>query len=488
MIGITSCGGYIPRLRLSRKSIAAANSWFVPALAAQGKGERAICNWDEDSITMAVDAARDCLKGQSRDDISAVYMASTTMPFADRLNSGVVAAALNLDEAISTMDISSSQRAGTSALLAALNAVKGGAPGAVLVTAADDRKTRAASTAEMQFGAGSAALLVGKGPVLAEFKGSHSVAIDFVDHYRDSTHGFDYNWEERWIRDEGFQKIVPQAIKGLFEATGTGPDDIDHFILPSVFPAVPRGVAKAVGIAPEKVRDTLAAVCGETGAAHPLVMLVHALQEAKPGDKILVTSFGQGCDALLFEATAKIGKIKASAGITGSLADRKEETNYMRYLTFNNLIEFEKGIRAESNPQTAMTALFRNRKMIEGLVGGICTQCKTPQFPKADFCVNPECGAHGTQEDYEFADQPAKINSWSADWLVYTIDPPGHYGMIEFDGGGRFMADFTNYDVGNVDVGMRMRMVFRVKGVDTTRGFKRYFWKAAPLTAPPKEG
>ncbi|MHA1569452.1 MAG: hydroxymethylglutaryl-CoA synthase family protein [Alphaproteobacteria bacterium] len=487
MIGITSCGGYIPRLRLNRKAVVAANSWFLPALAAQGKGERAMCNWDEDCITMAVDAARDCLNGGDRDAIDAVYMASTTMPFADRQNSGVIAAALNLREGISTMDVTSSQRAGTTALLAGLNAVKGGAAKNVLVTATDKRKTRAASVQELQFGDGAAALMVGDKGVIAEFKGSHSVAIDFVDHYRDSEHGFDYTWEERWIRDEGYGKIVPKAVQGLFEATGTGPGDIDHFIISSVFRAVPRAVAKATGIDQEKLRDTLAGVCGETGTAHPLVMLVHALQEAKPGDKILVVGFGQGCDALLFEATDAVKNLNGIAGITGSLARRKEETNYMKFLTFNGLIEMEKGIRAESNPQTALTTPYRNRKMLEGLVGGICTECKTPQFPKADFCVNPDCGAIDTQEDYEFADQPAKVNSWSADWLVFTIDPPGHYGMVEFADGGRFMADFTDYDVGDVDVGMRMRMVFRVKGHDAERGFTRYFWKAAPA-APATEG
>lgn len=487
MIGITSCGGYIPRLRLNRKAVAAANSWFLPALAGQAKGERAMCNWDEDSITMAVEAARDCLNGSDRSDLDALYMASTTMPFADRQNSGVVATALNLADGISTMDVTSSQRAGTTALLAALNAVKGGAAKKVLVAAADKRKTRAASVQEMQFGDGAAAVTVGDKKVIAEFKGSHSVTVDFVDHYRDSEHGFDYTWEERWIRDEGYQKIVPKAVQGLFEATGTGPGDIDHFVISSVYGAVPRSVAKAVGIDAEKLRDTLAAVCGETGTAHPLVMLVHALQEAKAGEKILVVGFGQGCDALLFETTKAVDKLNGISGIVGSLARRKEENNYMKFLTFNGLIQFEKGIRAESNPQTALTTLYRNRKMLEGLVGGFCTECKTPQFPKADICVNPDCGATGTQEDYEFADRIAKVNSWSADWLVYTIDPPGHYGMVEFPDGGRFMADFTDYDLGDVDVGMRMRMVFRVKGHDSMRGMTRYFWKAAPA-APASEG
>jgi 3-hydroxy-3-methylglutaryl CoA synthase len=83
MIGITAYGAYIPRLRLSRQAAVAANGWFNPALAALAKGERAMANWDEDSLTMAVEAARDCLDGTRPDGLAGVTLASTTPPFED---------------------------------------------------------------------------------------------------------------------------------------------------------------------------------------------------------------------------------------------------------------------------------------------------------------------------------------------------------------------------------------------------------------------
>ena len=122
MIGLTGFGGYIPRLRLSRKAIAEANGWIQPGLRGLAKGERSICNWDEDSVTMAVEAARDCLGEDGGDGLRAIYLGSTTLPFQDRQNAGIVAAALNLDDDLSTMDVTSSQRAGTTALAAALEA------------------------------------------------------------------------------------------------------------------------------------------------------------------------------------------------------------------------------------------------------------------------------------------------------------------------------------------------------------------------------
>ena len=119
--------------------------------------------------------------------------------------------------------------------------------------------------------------------------------------------------------------------------------------------------------------------------------------------------------------------------------------------------------------------------MLLGLVGGRCTQCGTPQFPRTDVCVNPQCCATHTQEPYSFRDKPAKVVSWSADYLAFTPNPPSHYGMIDFENGGRVMIDFTDIGVGEVDVGTSVEMRFRIKSVDRPRGLPRYFWKAVPV-------
>jgi uncharacterized OB-fold protein len=85
-----------------------------------------------------------------------------------------------------------------------------------------------------------------------------------------------------------------------------------------------------------------------------------------------------------------------------------------------------------------------------------------------------------TQEPHPFADQIGKINSYTADRLTYSPDPPACYGMIQFEQGGRVMIDFTDVDAGDLAVGQPMRMMFRIKDIDQQRGFRRYFWKAAP--------
>jgi 3-hydroxy-3-methylglutaryl CoA synthase len=484
-VGITAFGAYLPRLRLQRKAMAAANAWANPSIMSQGKGERTMANWDEDAVTMAVEAARDALPAgdpiAGRKHVGALYFASTTMPFADRQNAGIVAAALSLLEEIHTADVTGSQRAGVSALIAALEKVKSGGAKTALVASGDRRKARAGATQEFQFGDGAAALLIGSDRVAARFLGSHSLSVDFIDHFRGESEEFDYNWEERWIRDEGYTKIVPRAVKGALEKAGVAAAAIDHFILPCQFAKLDQQLAAKCGIDAAKVRDNLAGTVGECGTAHALLMFAHALEEAKPGQKILVAAFGQGCDAAVFEVTDTIDRARPNKGVKGWLARRKEETNYMKWLAFNGLVEMEKGARAEKDNKTALSVTYRKRDMLFGLVGGKCEKCGTAQFPRTRICVNPNCRAVDEQKPFSFAELKGKILSWSADYLTYSQDPPSHYGMVTFEDGGRFLSDITDVDIGTIDTGTQVRMVFRIKDFDEKRGFRRYFWKAAPV-------
>nr|WP_295107081.1 hydroxymethylglutaryl-CoA synthase family protein [uncultured Caulobacter sp.] len=474
MAGIAAWGAYAPRLRLSRKAVTQANAWVAPNLKAKGKGERSMANWDEDALTMAVEAARDALgPDDDRSHIDSLYFASTTAPFADRLNAGIVSAALTLEKSIAASDVTGSQRCGLTALGQALSA-----GGASLVAVGEHRKARAASAQELDFGDGAAAFVISDEPGAAELLGRGSVTDDFVDHFRGDDGGFDYYWEERWIRDEGIVKLVPPAIQRALEVADLSPDQVDYFCFPSTFSGMAAALAKAVGIRPEAVRDNLAAVMGEAGCAHGPIMLAHALEEAKAGETILVAQFGQGAEALMFRATGA-GQ-RAARGVTGSLAEREVETNYLKFLTFNGLIEWDKGMRAEKDNKTALTTLYRNEDMILGLVGGRCRETGVVQFPRTRISVAPNNPAVDTQEPYRFAERRANVLSYSADYLTFSMVPPNHYGMIVFEGGGRIMMDITDVAPGDVETGLPVRMVFRIKEVDEKRGFVRYFWKAAP--------
>jgi 3-hydroxy-3-methylglutaryl CoA synthase len=474
--GILAFGAYIPRRRLQRAAIHAANKWFAPGLGGLAKGERAVANWDEDAITMAVEAARDCLTGFNRALVQGVTLVSTTLPFADRLNAGVLKEALNLADETAATDATGSLRAGTSALIQALEGNR-----TRIIAAADLRKARAASEGELTYGDAAAAVLVGQGEVIARALHVHSSTVDFVDHFRASDQPYDYGWEARWIRDEGYTKLLGSAIAAALKGAGLSGDAIRHAAIPVTAKGVAEGLAKRAGIAADAVIDPLGATVGDSGAAHPLLLLCAALERARPGERILVAGFGQGADVLILEATDALSRLAPRKGSAVHVADRQEDSNYMRFLFHRGVLDVERGMRAEMDQKQPGTTLYRNRKAVLGLVGARDVKTGTVQFPKSDIGVNPNDRSTGRQEDYPLAEKRARIVTYTADRLTYSPDPPTWYGTIDFEGGGRMVAEFAEVTPEDIEVGAEMRMVFRIKAEDETRHFTRYFWKAVPV-------
>jgi uncharacterized OB-fold protein len=205
------------------------------------------------------------------------------------------------------------------------------------------------------------------------------------------------------------------------------------------------------------------------------------LETARPGALIVVAQFGQGCEALVFRVTEKNTAYKPVRGASGWLSNRKEESNYLKFAVFNGLLEWDRGMRAEKDNKTALTTLYRNNEGILGLVGGRCRETGVVQFPRSRISVNPNNPTVDTQEPYKFAERRAKVLTYSADYLTYSMSPPNHYGMIIFEEGGRIFMDITDVEPGEIDAGTPVRMAFRVKEWDERRGFTRYFWKAVPV-------
>ena len=481
MTGIVSYGGYVPRYRLNRKLIYKNMGWMNPATIANSKGEKAVANYDEDSITLAVAAGLDALEGFEKEKVEGVYFASTTMPYKERLNAGILAPALGLRDHVRSADFSGGLKAGTTALLAALEGVESRRMGSVVVCSSDCRLGKPSSAQEMVFGDAGAAMVVGNDGVIAEFKGSYSITYDFCDHYRGDYAKYDRQWEDRWVRDLGFDQFIPEAINGLLDKYHLKIDDFSKVIYPCHYPAERKKLNKILKIAPEIEQDNFQNEIGDTGTAQSLVMLASALEKAKPGDRLLVVSFGSGCDALYFEVTEAIEKIKDRHGISGCLANRAELDNYSKYLVWRDILPAETGLRGEEDLWTRASVLWRNRRFVFGLCGSRCRKCGTPHLPPQQVCVNPDCGAIEEMEDYVFSDKRGRLVSFTGDLLAASLNPPAVYGQVMFEGGGKYMCDFTDCDMEELSTGMPVSMTFRRKYYDKKRGVSGYFWKAKPL-------
>lgn len=481
MVGIRSYGGYIPRYRLNRMTVFGSMGWLNPANIMNARGEKAVANFDEDSVTMAVAASKDCIQGFSREDIGGVYFASTTAPYRERLSANIAAGALGANENIRTADFAGGLKAGTTALLSALDTVGAGSSKNMLVCASDCRLGKIGGPQELMFGDGGAAFLVGDEDVVAEFKGSYSTGHDFVDHFRGSEYRYDRQWEERWIRDEGFGKFIPEAIEGLCEKCNVKPADFSKIIYPCYYGGVRKKLSKKMELEPERFEDNLQGVVGDTGTAHPLIMLAKSLEDAKPGDKLLVVSYGSGCDALLFEVTDKIKKLASRMGVSGCLARKDELDNYLKFLAWRHNIEVDTGLRGEEQKWARWSMIWRHHKMMLGMQGSKCKKCGTQMFPAQRVCVNPDCGAIDESEKVYLSDNGGKIFSYTSDMLASSINPPAIYGAVDIDGGGRYVFDFTDCSLDDLGVGNPIKFTFRIKHFDAARDITNYFWKAAPV-------
>jgi 3-hydroxy-3-methylglutaryl CoA synthase len=407
-------------------------------------------------------------------------LASTTYTYHDLQAASLVSAALQLGPALETCDYANGQRAVTAALI---DGLRDHQKDRALVVGTDAPLGKPGSDQEMQYGAAAGALLVGSENLVASCLGWRSTTVPFVDHFRPKQSQFDYYWEERWIRDEGYLKIPVDTVQELLRQQGMTGEQVRHLVLASPFSGIASLVARKLKLPDGAVVDGLMDDCGYSGAAHPMLLLGRALERAKPDDLILVCGFGQGCDAILFRATEAVRQFAQKAAISRALAKRKTETAYLKLLSFSRQLDYAWGMRGEKDAKTALSQQYRASDQVFGFVGGKCDACGTVQFPRLGKCVNPACQVSNSLIPYPLADEPARVLTFTSDWLQYTPSPPLYFGLVQFANGARVLMEIVDVDPTALRVGLPVRPVFRVKERDTLRHYDRYFWKAAPVAA-----
>lgn len=461
MPGIVAYGAYVPFARLARKEIAAVLG------GAPGKGERAVANYDEDAVSMAVGAAL----GAGAAGVASVAFATTSAPYAEKQSATTIAAALDLGEAVRTAEFTGTLRAGTTALLGALDAVQARG-GRALVCAADRRTGGPSGGNESNFGDGAAALVVGGEGTLADVLGSASVAREIVDAFRLPDDPFVRNWEERFGLTQGYGPAAAKAAKAALKQAGLEAAAVSKLVLAGPNGRAQLAAAKALGFGPERVQPLLDDQIGVPGAACAPLLLCAALEAAKPGETILLVDYGEGADALVLRATDRIASFKPRRTVAEQIA-AKRNVSYGAYLKWRELLEMEPPRRPET-PRPSATAMFRNYEQNLALKGARCLKCGTATFPVQRVCW--KCGAKDETEKYRFVGRPARLTTFTADNLTVCPDPPEIAAVIDFEGGGRMIANVTDTDYRRLNVGDAMEMTFR--RLYEAGGIHNYFWKA----------
>jgi hydroxymethylglutaryl-CoA synthase len=467
MSGIRAYGAYIPATRLPLALIQGRP-------AKEGGPEKAVAYDDEDSVTMAVAAAVDCLRGIDRAEVDSVMFASTTYSMKEKQAAAIVAKALDLRRDVLTMDFSGSLRSGTSALEAAVHAVKAGGSKNVLVVASDCRMGAPRGALEAKLGDAAAAFLISNDSSIAGFSGAYAVSDELQDMWRVDGETFTHAWEDRFIVQEGYTPTMAEALAGLLERTGTGPGDYARAALVGPDARSLGGVARKAGFDPEKLQDPLFGRLGHSGASFGPVLLAAALEGAKSGEKILVAASGDGAHAMAFSVTDRIGSLPPRRGVKGHLERRRPLPSYDTYLKARNLDPREWDSGADLG--LSATIRFRERDTDIGLVGARCTQCGQVHLPRPRVCYG--CFAKDQWEPHRLSDKEGKVLSYTFDFFFPTAQPPTIMIMTEVDGC-RVQVQLANAKPDEVRLDMPVEYVFRK--IHNAGGKANYFWKASPL-------
>jgi 3-hydroxy-3-methylglutaryl CoA synthase/uncharacterized OB-fold protein len=456
MRGILGYGTYIPYRRLDLSTVA--------EVAGTGgrKGTRAVASYDEDATTMAVEASRAARREVPEAGIESLWFATVSPPYLDKTNATAVHAALRLPEECGSYDVIGSVRGAMGALRAAVAQT-----GPALAVAADVRTGLAGGPDEAYFGDGAAALVIGDdsvGAVVAELGAWVSLTDEFVDRWRRPTEERSRVWEERF-GEVRYGAIGKDALDHLFKSTGTGPEDVDHLIVTGTHSRACRAVAQRSRVPADRVVDDLATDVGNTGAAHPFLLLCATLERAEPDQTIVLLVLADGAEALMVRTTPAVGQRPAGGSVARQVGGGAP-ISYGRYLSWRGMLPVEPPRRPEP-ARTSSSAAGRSVPWKFGFEGSRSPDGSVhlPPLP-ADAVHQPMADARG------------RVTTFTIDRLSYTPSPPMVFAVVDFDGGGRLPLELTDVDAAEVRVGDVVEMTFR--RLSTADGIHNYFWKARP--------
>jgi 3-hydroxy-3-methylglutaryl CoA synthase/uncharacterized OB-fold protein len=465
---ILSYGAYVPPGRLDRKDIG--TTLGQPA----GRGTRSVASHDEDSTTLAVEAARVALSRADGARPDRVTFSTATPTYLDRTNAAVLHAALNLDPATAAYDFGGAPRSAVGALTTALQG-----DGTALVVAADIRTGLPGSADEIGGGDAGVAFLVGPGPGLAEVVSHAAVTAEFLDRWRVPGETHSRLWEERFGQ-ASYLPPAQQAIEQALKSAGVAREDVATVVVAGLHERARGAIAKSIAATASPVSEAI----GNPGTAQPGLLLAEALDNAKAGDLVLVVTLADGADALLLRATEALVKARTWIPLAESVGRSTRPVPYPTFLTWRGMLDREPPRRPDPAPPSPPVSA-RHAAWKFAFVAGACASCGTRHLPALQTCMS--CGHAGEMEPVPLADTRGAVVTYTVDRLTYSLSPPVIAVVVDFDGGGRFQTELTDASADDVAIGDRVEMSFR-RFFQASNGIANYFWKARPVTEEPNNG
>jgi 3-hydroxy-3-methylglutaryl CoA synthase/uncharacterized OB-fold protein len=442
--GIAAAASYVPRYRLSGAEIARSFN------RDGGKGQRSLAGPDEDSLTLAIEAARR-LPAEVLDDVTALVFCSTTPPYLVKNNASAAHAVLGLDPTVPAYDAGGSLRSAIGALTAAK-------PG-TLILAADVTTARPGAPNELTHGDAGVAVLVGGPDAVATIGRAVSLTEEIQDHWRDPEHP--------WISQSEDRFPIATYLGLLRDALALAAiETADHVVVSAASARMMKAADQELAALGKVSRVN---GVGYSGAADLLVNLCEVLAGATSGQTIIAINLADGCDVLRID----VGAGGSAAAFVPAIVDAGVTPAYLDALSWRGLLDREPPRRPEPRTVSAPASL-RGAKWKFSLTASSCSQCGNVSTPPQRVCLR--CGSAQHGEPVAMSRKHAVIRTFSVDRLAYTLNPPMVAAVVGFDGGGRMEVELTDTDPATLAVGANARMTFRRR--HTSGGVHNYVWKA----------
>ncbi|HJJ46600.1 MAG TPA: hydroxymethylglutaryl-CoA synthase, partial [Methanocorpusculum sp.] len=306
MVGIITYGAYIPRYRITVEEIA--RVWGANAKEISGGlgvFEKAVPDYDENTATFAVEAARAALRRRfvNPDEIKAVYVGSESHPYAVKPTAVTVGEAIGATPVMTAADYEFACKAGTAGIQTSMGLVASGMMKYAVAIGADTAQGAPGDALEYTAAAGGAAYVIGNDDPIAEINDTCSFTTDTPDFWR--REGQDYpRHGGRFSGEPGYFKHVESAARMMLERRGTRPSDYTYAVFHQPNAKFPQKSAKALGFTLEQIKPGLLVPrLGNTYSGAVPLGLAAVLDIAKPGDRIFVTSYGSGAGSDAFDIT-----------------------------------------------------------------------------------------------------------------------------------------------------------------------------------------
>ena len=335
-VGIIGYGAYVPRYRLPNKEIA--RIWSAGREAAPIK-EKAVAGLDEDVITMSIEAARNALAraGIEANALRAVWVGSESHPYAVKPSGTIVAEAIGATPNIQAGDWEFACKAGTEAMVAGIGLVGSGMGRYALAIGMDTAQGRPGDSLEYTAASGGAAFIIGPAnEAMVLIQSTYSYVTDTPDFWRRPYEHFPEHGQ-RFTGEPAYFKHINMAARTMLEANGAKAADYQYAVFHQPNAKFPQRAAKLLGFTPEQIKPgLLSPVIGNTYAGSAMIGLTGVLDIAKPGDRIIMVSYGSGAGSDAFDllVTEQILERRERALKTADYIARRTEIDYATYTRF----------------------------------------------------------------------------------------------------------------------------------------------------------